>query len=226
MKKSNIFLISLFSSVTLFIISGAIVSVARGKPEPNNNNFTISGPSYGYVLMSKTNYKLNAKAGEKFEFVVGLEKGEEKINLPFITQGDTLVLSPLPEELVSKVRYVEMKFPSKTMNFELKKAHIDIYNSSASSFNIKLDQSKMNIFSKEDHSLEYLNISVKNNSDFYSNTPLNHLKIEINNSSFKSYGSVKEVIGTANDTAKVYISQPGITDFKKDASSRVRFNYN
>ncbi|ANQ50546.1 hypothetical protein MY04_3181 [Flammeovirga sp. MY04] len=226
MKKSNIFLISLFSSFTLFIISGAIVSVARGKPEPNNNNFTISGPSYGYVLMSKTNYKLNVKAGEKFEFVVGMEKGEEKINLPFTTQGDTLILSPLPKEIASKVRYVEMKFPSKTMDFDLKEAHLDIHNSSIASLNIKLDQSSMNIFSTEDYSLENLNISVKNNSKFYTNTPLDHLKLDINNSSFKSYGSVKEVIGTASDTAKVYIGQPGVTDFKKDASSRVRFNYN
>ncbi|OHX67304.1 hypothetical protein [Flammeovirga pacifica] len=225
MKKSNILLISILSSVTLFIISGAIVSVAKGKPEVNNNSFSISTPTFNHVLMNKTNYSVNAKTGEKYELVVWLEKGEEKINLPFITKGDTLILSPISEELSSKIRFVEMTIPAEEMEFELKDAQIDFNNYSNKELKIKLDQSSVNMYSYNDNYISKLDISIKNKSDFYSNTSLDHLNLSITNSSFTNQASIKEVIGEASDSSKVYIESPGLTNLKKDASSKVRFEY-
>ncbi|WP_281616158.1 hypothetical protein [Flammeovirga sp. SubArs3] len=225
MKKSNILLISIFSSITLFIISGAIFSVAKGKPEPNKNNLTMSTPPYSHVQLMEANYDVNVKSGDKFELVVWLNKGEEKLALPFETQGDTLILSTIPEALTSKIRYVEMKFPSQDMDFALKTSSVTFNEYLGKSLKLQLDDSEANIYSENMEHISKVDVVCKNQSSFYSLSGIDHLKLEISNSDFTNYGSVKVLEGLAKDSAEVIISSPGVTDFKKDASSIVRYDY-
>ncbi|KXX67959.1 hypothetical protein [Flammeovirga sp. SJP92] len=226
MKKSNIYLISLLSSVTLFIITGAVVSVARGKPEKNENSFTQKVPAYSYISLQNTNYYVSIATADSYEFKVYLEKDVEQIEIPYTIKGDTLVLSELPKERAEGMESLQLSLPLETLNIIAKSSNIGFNEFKGSSLKLELDGSEGYMRNREGKGLSNLEISGTNNSNFDSHLACDSIRLNLDKSNFNNWGDTQFIEGKLINKASVTQNNPGETNLSKDATSQIHYYYN
>ncbi|WP_044206047.1 hypothetical protein [Flammeovirga sp. OC4] len=226
MKKSNIYLISLLSSVTLFIITGALVSVARGKPEKNENSFTQKVPAYSYISLQHTNYDVSIATADSYEFKVYLEKEVEQVEIPYTIKGDTLVLSELPKEMAKGMESLQLNLPLEEVNVIAKSSEIGFNKFKGSSLKLELDGSEGYMRNRVAKGLSNLEISGTNNSNFNFHLACDTLRLNLDNSNFNNWGDTQFIEGKLTNNAFVTQNNPGETNLSKDATSQIHYYYN
>ncbi|AZQ64008.1 hypothetical protein EI427_17780 [Flammeovirga pectinis] len=226
MKKSNIYLLSILCSVTLFIILGALVSVARGKKSSYDNSSNSSVPAYSHIVLKNTNYDVEVKTGDKYEMKIRFNREEEKFEIPFNVRQDTLFLSKLPSDLVDKIKAIELNIPIDNLDIKAQKSRIDLNSYLGKSLKIELDQAESNIYKSSENGFSFINIQCINKSKFYSRSKCDRLQLDVRDSDFENWGAVGNITGSVKDKSSVMINEPGETKLEKDKESKVQYFYN
>ncbi|MBB6461745.1 hypothetical protein [Flammeovirga kamogawensis] len=226
MKKSNIYLLSILCSVTLFIISGALVSIARGKKSTNENTSLSSVPAYSHIVLENTNYIIIVKTAEKFEMKLSLKSNTENFTIPFDIKGDTLYLTNIPSNQKDKIKFVELTIPIDDLAIEAHNSRVDLDNYLGKSLQIELDQAELNIFNARKKGFSSIDIQCINGSRFYSISQCENLQLDVRASEFENWKEVKIIKGSVKDKSSVMINRPGETNLEKDKDSKVQYFYN
>lgn len=225
MKKSNIYLLSILCSVSLFIILGALVSVARGKKSSEENAFHTSVPAYKHIVLDNANYNVNVKTADKYELKLRLRRDEKKFDIPYTVKGDTLFLSKISSDLGKKINNIELSLPIDHLDVKAKKSKINFNNYLGKSLKIQLDRAESNIYNGNETGFLTIDIQCINKSKFYSRLKCERLQLEIKNSDFQNWGAVDYIEGAVTDKSLVMINKPGQTKVEKDKKSKVQYFY-
>ncbi|NME72814.1 hypothetical protein [Flammeovirga aprica] len=224
MKKSNIYLIALLSSVTLFIITGAIVSVARGKKVNVENSSVQKMSAYSSLSIQNTNYYVSISSSDDFEFKVYFKEDVQPVEFPYELKGDTLILAEIPAELKDKIKRLQVKLPLEELNIEATSSKFGFDHFNGSTLKLDLDNTEASIYSET--ALSKLEIKGINHSNFHSRVKCDSLKLDIEKSEFNNWSSTKVVEGKISNKAFVTINNPGDANLSKDSSSKINYYYN
>ncbi|PWJ41962.1 head GIN domain-containing protein [Sediminitomix flava] len=223
MKKSNILLITLFSSFPLLFLSVIFQAWASFDEEITmyeTHQTTI--PSFSHIHLDEVG-KLKFETAENYGLEIKLGRGiTDTVEVPYEVKNDTLFISKLSEEEKNKVMWITVSLPNENLSISADASIFEIGQFKGDAIAVNLNHSHFNQFSRHNE-ISNLSIEAKDRSTVDIYAKYQQADFKLNNSKMSVEGPVNEVNLELENKASVNLyGKAGKTQILKDATSELR----
>jgi hypothetical protein len=224
MKTSNIIVVSLIASITLFITTGMIQvrmkGVPRGSIIPERLEIKqVPVPEFHFVVVKDCD-NISLEASDAFS--IGMADKPAGVARPtYQVKHDTLYVTGFPDNEESRI--VNIKAPSQQVKMvRAFNSWIIVNNISSDHFVIHTDSAKVSIDTEQ--TINALTIEGKNNSriEFFKPSTINTLDLDLDHTEIYTSCTLGKLKGSIRNQSKVQLNNADEFAFTKDGSSHLQ----
>lgn len=221
MKKSKIILIYLLTIIAIVILAVLIDIRINGISKEDDKALVYKEtiPSFKVLCINHSN--LVIVQGDSSYIQISYKKDSLKPSRPFISNGDTLIISD-----IRRYNSVKLFFKDSLISIKLKNSNITIEYINNSELNLNIDSSYVWFdMSKDTLSfINFLNIVAVNHSTINTDKfRVDSIKVNLSNSDAYLRTSSKKILGVLFNNSSINSYQLEEIVMKKDSTSKIYF---
>lgn len=230
MKTSNIILISLFGSITVFILAAFTELRINGIREENKQSQPSMEKQFSAVALSPVKYivigettNLTITRGEQTELAVRIGIEDNDPIVQHQVHGDTLFIDKIAFGTNGVTLMAELKLdPDNLKWISATQSSFSISNMSINGLIVDIDHTRLALHSNQNIRFGSIKINGTNSSDFSaSNIEFDSVHLNLDHSSAWIDASAHQVDATLKNESTLSASQADNITSSKDKSSRI-----
>ena len=223
MKISNIILLSLFGSISMIIIAGALQLRFTGTEKAHfweETSEVLDLQPFRHLVIKKA-WNINIQSSEELKLIISGAKDQEKPRIYFHQNGDTLFIDSIGLRPEHRTFGLTINTPTEDLQeVHALGSYFSIADFHGDSLKITLDKSNLNLRSVKNERIGSLDLIGVNQSSIGTHkVQFDAVKLSLDNSSAR-FGHITELKGTISNKATVHTQRVNLIELKMDSTSR------